>query len=181
MSSQGRGGQAGLPPATGFLRGLLNLLEKWPAVREIEVQGLPGIPESQKSDSRVARPCDAQLLFLSYVAEWGLRWLAVKAHGQASWAAETSPELLAHLQGDDERSLAAQMDVLPIDWTYPTSLIKREMVFEGVHLGLRGLPSGKYPLAVRAYHPGTKRRLPVSAETLTVRSNAPVPREVTTQ
>jgi hypothetical protein len=73
---------------------------------------------------------------------------------------------------DASGALAAQADVMPWGWTYPTSQWQaEEIVPDEITLSLEGVPAGEYTVWVGVYRPDTGERLPVEDiyPTLTVR------------
>ena len=64
---------------------------------------------------------------------------------------------------DAEGNLAAQADVMPRDWAYPTSWwMIEEMVSDKITLFLEGVPPGTYRLGIGVYNPYTGERLTIT-------------------
>jgi hypothetical protein len=120
------------------------------------------------------------LSLLGYDLEQESDELQVKLHWRARRRMEESYKFFVHLYAVDGNELVAQADVVPRDWTYPTSWWEaEEVVSDEVHLPLGEASSGEYRLAVGVYHPGTGERLAVSTETLAVLSDALILQSVT--
>jgi hypothetical protein len=81
-------------------------------------------------------------------------------------------KFFVHLEDAESGALAAQADVMPRGWTYPTSQWRvREIVPDEIILSLEGVPAGEYTLWVGVYRPDTGEHLPIGAifPALTVR------------
>jgi len=88
--------------------------------------------------------------------------LMVTLHWQALRSMEESYKFFLHLYDAESGALAAQVDVVPRDWTYPTTSWQAgETVSDELHLPLSEVPAGRYDLAVGVYDPDTSERLPV--------------------
>jgi hypothetical protein len=88
--------------------------------------------------------------------------LAITLHWQALRRTDVSYKLFVHLYDTQSGVLAAQVDVIPRDWTYPTTLWEAgEVVSDALHLPLGEVPAGTYRLVVGAYGADTGERLPV--------------------
>jgi hypothetical protein len=113
------------------------------------------------------------LSLLGYDLEQESDELQVKLHWRARRRMQESYKFFVHFYAVDGDEPVAQADVVPRDWTYPTSWWEaEEVVSDEVYLPLGDVSSGEYRLAVGVYHPGTGERLAVSTETLTVLSDA---------
>lgn len=92
---------------------------------------------------------------------------------------ETSYKFFVHLYSAESREVAAQKDVIPYDWGYPTVWWEaEEVVSDSIRVSLDEVPSGQYLLAAGVYDPETAERLPVSGEGLTAFSEALILQEV---
>ncbi len=70
-------------------------------------------------------------------------------------------KVFVHLLTADGQ-LVAQVDAVPLHWSYPTGQWKRgEFIRDAYHLDLSGVPRGDYRLAVGFYDPRSGERLPV--------------------
>ena len=122
-----------------------------------------------------------QLRLLGYDMSSSQGILRVTLHWQALRRMETSYKIFVHVYHVGTGSLAAQADVVPRDWTYPTNWWEKgEVVSDAVALSSSGLASGEYRVAVGVYHPGKGERLPVQdAETGTGQSDSLILEEIT--
>jgi hypothetical protein len=103
----------------------------------------------------------------------------VTLHWKALRRMEKSYKFFVHLYDVETLDIVAQKDVIPYDWGYPTVWWEaEEIVSDQIHVPLDGVSSGEYLLAVGAYAPDTKERLPISGEGLNVLSRALILQEV---
>jgi hypothetical protein len=101
------------------------------------------------------------LKLLGYDLRPGDDALAVTLHWRALRRVGESYKFFVHLYDAGSGALAAQVDVVPRDWTYPTMMWQaEEVVSDAVRLPLSGVPAGRYRLAVGVYDPDTGERLP---------------------
>jgi len=99
-----------------------------------------------------------------YDLEVGDEALYITLHWQALRRMEASYKFFVHLYDAESGELMAQADVIPRNWTYPTTWWEAgEIVSDEISLSLEGVPEGKYRLGVGVYHPDTGVRLPVLA------------------
>jgi hypothetical protein len=88
--------------------------------------------------------------------------LTVTLHWQALRRMGESYKVFLHLYDVESGALVAQVDVVPRDWTYPTtSWVVGEVVSDELHLPLGEIPAGTYRLGAGAYDADTGERLPV--------------------
>jgi hypothetical protein len=84
-------------------------------------------------------------------------------HWQALQRMDKSYKIFVHLQAVGSDELVAQRDVVPRDWTYPTTWWEEgEVVSDEMELLLEEVPPGEYRLWVGVYQPLTGERLPIS-------------------
>ena len=83
---------------------------------------------------------------------------------------EADYKLFVHLYpADNLAAVVSQIDVMPRDYSYPTSLwTAREVVEDSLTLDLRDLPPGEYIIALGWTDPATTDRLSISAPDATV-------------
>ncbi len=91
------------------------------------------------------------------------------------WGALKKPEadykFFVHLYDPETEQIAAQLDVMPHAYHYPTSLwVAGEVVAEQVSLDVQEVPPGRYRIALGWYDPETLTRLPALSE-----NGAPLP------
>jgi hypothetical protein len=90
--------------------------------------------------------------------------LRVMLHWQAVQRMDESYKILLHLLAVGGEEIAAQKDVIPRDWAYPTSWWEaEEVVSDEIVLPLKDVPPGRYRLWVGVYEPLTGERLSISA------------------
>jgi hypothetical protein len=71
-------------------------------------------------------------------------------------------KFFVHLEDATSGALVTQADVVPREWTYPTSQWRvGEIVPDEIVLSLEGVPEGEYRLWVGVYQPDTGERLPI--------------------
>lgn len=71
-------------------------------------------------------------------------------------------KFFVHLNDAESGALVAQEDVVPREWTYPTSKWREgEIVPDEITLSLEGVPPGEYQLWVGVYQPDTGERLSI--------------------
>lgn len=74
----------------------------------------------------------------------------------------TSYKVFVHLTDPASGDIVAQVDTVPLQWTYPTNRwIEGEVVRDTIELSLEDVIPGRYRLAVGWYDPATGRRLGV--------------------
>jgi hypothetical protein len=84
-------------------------------------------------------------------------------HWQALQRMDKSYKIFVHLQAVGSDELVAQRDVVPRDWTYPTTWWEEgEVVSDEMELLLEEVPPGEYRLWLGVYQLLTGERLPIS-------------------
>mgnify|MGYP001070881100 CR=1 FL=1 len=147
---------------------------------EIEVRGMEQAVQGLDVERRMAIPFGRELQFLGYAVERHGAEITVTWHWQALRDVETSYKLFLHLYDSNSGALVSQRDVIPGNWSYPTTRwAAGEIVSDKVSLLIEEVPSGTYQLAVGAYDAQTGRRLPVStSEASAVADNVAILQEV---
>jgi len=113
---------------------------------------------------RVGATFDDVLRLLGYDLEVGSDAVHITLHWQALRRMETLYKFFVHLYDAESGELVVQADVMPHNWTYPTTWWEaEEVVSDEIPLSLEGLPQGEYRLGIGVYHPDTGVRLPVIA------------------
>ncbi len=88
--------------------------------------------------------------------------LRLDLHWQALRQMDADYKFYLHLLDAESGALAAQQDVMPRDWAYPTSWWgEREVVADRITLPLAAVPAGTYRVGFGAYDPLTGERLPL--------------------
>jgi hypothetical protein len=121
------------------------------------------------------------LCLWGYDLNQGAESLHLTLHWQALRRMDVAYKFFVHLYDVESGTLAAQEDVMPRGWAYPTTWWEaEEVVSDEISLSLEEVPSGTYWLAVGVYDPETGARLPLlSAEGMPAFPDALVLREVT--
>jgi hypothetical protein len=141
-------------------------------VGQVEVQVVERVFEVPEVETESGAVFGADLRLLGY----GLRQLddqvTVTLHWQALRRMDVNYKFFVHLYDAETEALAAQADVMPRSWTYPTSWWETgEVVSDEIQLSLAGAAPKQYRLAVGVYDPKTEERLPVrgfSGQTVSV-------------
>lgn len=91
--------------------------------------------------------------------------LHLELHWQARRKMAVDYKFFLHLFDAATGELAAQQDVMPRDWGYPTSWWgEREVVADRITLPLTDVPAGTYRVGFGAYDPLTGERLPLHGQ-----------------
>jgi hypothetical protein len=123
----------------------------------------------------LARRIDARFGDEMRLLGYDLEVTGDEAHVTLHWQALRSMEdykFFVHLDDAESGALLAQADVVPRQWTYPTSQWRvGEIVPDEITLSLEGVPAGEYELWVGVYRPDTGERLSIEdvSPALTVR------------
>jgi signal recognition particle subunit SEC65 len=131
-------------------------------VGQVEVQAVERVFERPA----VELPSDAlfgdALQLVGYDLQREGQTLHLTFHWQAKRRMEVAYKFFVHLVDTESGELVAQADVMPRDWTYPTTWWEKgEVVSDEIVLAVSDVPSGVYHLAIGVYHPETDTRLPV--------------------
>jgi hypothetical protein len=133
------------------------------AVGWVEVQAIRrefDIPE-MATESNVA--FGTALKLLGYDLQKADDRLTLKLHWQALRRMEESYTVFVHLVDVETGDLVAQADVIPHDWTYPTTWWEaEEVVSDQVVLPLIDAPPASYRLEVGVYDGDSGERLRIS-------------------
>jgi len=90
--------------------------------------------------------------------------LHLTLHWQARQRMEVAYKFFVHLLDPETGELVAQADVMPRDWTYPTTWWEKgEVVSDEIVLAVSDVPPGIYRVTIGVYNPETGARLPVTA------------------
>ncbi len=120
-------------------------------------EGRGVFPLARRMDARFG---DAMRL-LGYGVEVAGDEARVTLHWQALGRMEDF-KFFVHLDDAESGALAAQADVMPRGWAYPTSQWRvGEIVPDEITLSLEGVPAGEYTLWVGVYRPDTGERLSI--------------------
>jgi len=113
---------------------------------------------------RVGVDFGQELRLLGYNLEVSRRNVRLILHWEALQEMEVAYKFFVHLENAGTGTLAAQADVMPRGWTYPTvEWAAREVVSDEIYLSLSAVPCGEYGLSIGVYHPETRQRLSVDS------------------
>jgi hypothetical protein len=88
--------------------------------------------------------------------------IRVTLHWRALERMDVAYKFFVHLYDAESGELFAQADVMPHNWTYPTTWWEKgEIVSDEITLSVPELVTGRYRLAVGVYHPDTNERLAI--------------------
>lgn len=127
---------------------------------DVRVSARPG--NYEPIEQTVNRTFEPALSLLGYDLEADSGAMHLTLHWRALQQIETDYKFFVHLYEAESETIVAQMDVMPYNWTYPTSWWEEgEMVSDEITIPLDDVPPGTYRLAVGVYDPVTGIRLPV--------------------
>ncbi len=138
-----------------------------PVGRKVEIDKITMHTEERVFDiPPMERELEAQfgdsLRLLGYDLDRAGDTLHVTLHWQAIQRMEQSYKFFVHVCGVESGELVSQKDVVPHDWSYPTSWWEaEEVVSDELSISLDDVPQGNYRVLVGAYEPDSGRRLPV--------------------
>ena len=168
---------------SGAYRVLIGLdgSEREVIVGELEVEGTEDDLQKKEGVQPVGALFGERLQLLGYHLEQQPDAIGLKLHWQSLRKLEENLKFFVHLYEVETGELMAQKDVMPHQWTHPTS--EREVgkvVSDDVLLPLVHVPAGRYRLAVGSYDPEDGKRLVVRHTAgREVRSNALMLEEIT--
>jgi hypothetical protein len=114
-------------------------------------------------DHEVGATFGDDLRLLGYNLESLVDEMHITLYWQALRRMDRSYKFFVHLCDADTGALIAQVDVVPHDWTYPTTWWEvDEVVSDDITFPLEDVPPGQYRLWVGVYHPDSGARLPIS-------------------
>jgi len=130
------------------------------------------LPRLFEPPARMEHPLDVHfggmLRLLGYDLDIEQGSVRIVLHWQALRRMDVAYKFFIHLY-DEQETLIAQADIMPRDWTYPTTWWETgEVVSDRINLSA---PPGRYCLAVGVYHPQTGERLPLQEKGTLSESN----------
>jgi hypothetical protein len=129
----------------------------------IAVQELPRSFDAPAMAHRLDVAFGDGLDLLGYDARPGAERLALTLHWRARKRLDVPYKFFVHLYDAESGEVVAQADVMPHDWSYPTTWWEEgEVVSDEISLPLQDVPPGTYRVGVGVYHPDTGDRLPVT-------------------
>jgi hypothetical protein len=146
-------------------------------IGQVEIQAVERVFEGPE----VEVPTDAlfgdALRLLGYDLRLEAGTLHLTLHWRARQRMEVAYKFFAHLLDAETGDLVAQEDVMPRDWTYPTTWWEKgEVVSDEIVLVVSDAPAGVYRVSIGVYDPETGARLPVvdTARTEEVQDHLPL-------
>ena len=113
-------------------------------------------------DRRVGARFGESLLLVGYSLQLEADQVGILLHWRALRAMEEDYKFFVHVFSAETAEVVAQADVMPLDWTYPTSQwAAREVVSDEILVPISEIDQGDYRLLVGVYASETKRRLPI--------------------
>jgi hypothetical protein len=132
-------------------------------VGRVEVQAVERVFAVPAMEEKSGAVFGTALRLLGYDLETAEEHVALTLHWKALRRMDVSSKFFLHLYDVESGTLAAQTDVIPRGWSYPTVWWESgEVVSDRVSLSLDGVAAGRYHLAVGVYNSETGERLPVS-------------------
>lgn len=128
----------------------------------LAVDALPRYFETPSMEYTVNAMFGSDVELLGYDLRQEESAVDITLHWRANNQMEAPYKFFVHLYSLDGE-VVAQADVMPRDWTYPTTWWEEgEIVSDEVSLSLEGVQAGRYRLGLGVYDPGTGERLPVT-------------------
>jgi hypothetical protein len=147
--------------------GLIDKGDGRPVGRKVEVgdvvvgrsaQGRGVFPVDQQVRARL----EDKLLLLGYDVQPETERVRLLLHWRALHRLEEDYKFFVHLCDAETLDLVAQADVMPHDWTHPTTQWgEKEVVSDKIVLPIGDVPSGDYRVLVGVYSPETGERLSI--------------------
>jgi hypothetical protein len=132
------------------------------SVGQVEVQAVERVFERPEVGVPVEALFGDTLRLLGYDLQRAGEALELTLHWQAVRRMEVSYKFFVHLLDAETGELAAQVDVMPRNWGYPTRWWGQgEFVSDEIRLSVSDVAHGTYRLAIGVYDPETGARLPV--------------------
>jgi hypothetical protein len=130
---------------------------------EVEVQVIERVFERPRVEVPVEALFGDALRLLGYDLRQEAHAVHLALHWQARQRMDVAYKFFVHLLDAETGELVAQVDVVPRDWTYPTTWWESgEVVSDEIALSTSDVPSGVYRVAIGVYDPETGARLPVT-------------------
>jgi hypothetical protein len=120
--------------------------------------------DAPKTDSPLAIDVGSNLALVGYDRpQLGNQSLDLTLFWQAKEEMDTSYKFYVHVFDANSGELAAQLDTVPRDWTYPTNVWHAgEYVSDRLSLPFSDVAPGSYRVEIGVYHPDTGERLPAT-------------------
>ena len=132
-------------------------------VGQVEIQAVERVFEEPAVEFPVEALFGDSLRLLGYDWQPDGQALRIVFHWQAMRRIPVAYKFFVHVLDRETGELMAQTDVMPRDWTYPTTWWEEgEVVSDEIVLAVSDVPPGEYRAIVGAYDPDTGIRLPVT-------------------
>jgi hypothetical protein len=111
---------------------------------------------------RLSTPFGRDLRLLEYGITQDTEALRLALTWRAERRMNVDYKIFVHVRDLESGDRVAQADLMPRNWTYPTTLWEAgEVVSDEIVLPMEGVPGGRYEVVLGVYHPQTGERLPV--------------------
>jgi len=132
-------------------------------VGQIYVQPLPRQFDIPEGILPLQADFGKEIRLLGYNLSKEAEHIYLTVYWQALQRMQTDYKIFVHLIDSATKNLVTQSDVMPREWTYPTTWWEAgEVVEDSISLSLTGIPPGRYLLKIGIYAPETGNRLPVT-------------------
>lgn len=131
----------------------------------VEVQVVERAFAAPEPEFRSGAVFGADLRLLGYDLRQADEQLSVVLHWRALRRMDTRYKFFIHLCDVENGEVVTQADVMPRQWTYPTTWWEvGEVVSDEIPLSLSNVPPGRYQLMVGVYDPDTGERLAIESQ-----------------
>jgi hypothetical protein len=145
--------------------GLTGLDDKAVEVGQIRALIAERVFEIPQMEKNVGATFGNVLQLLGYDLHQNSDQAVVELHWQALRRMDVSYKFFVHLNDAESDAPVAQADVMPHNWTYPTTWWEiDEVVSDSIALLLEDVPPGSYRLWIGVYRPDTGERLSISKD-----------------
>jgi hypothetical protein len=145
-------------------------------VGQVEIQAAERVFEQPVVEFPVEAVFGDSLELLGYDWQQDSQAIRLVLHWQARRRIPISYKFFAHILDHETGELVAQADVMPRNWTYPTTWWEEgEVVSDEIALAVSNVPPGQYRLIVGAYDPETGTRLTITNTGLPARTTDHLP------
>jgi hypothetical protein len=128
------------------------------AIGQVEVQAVERVFDIPKVETGSGATFGEVLQLLGYDLLQTDDHIAVTLHWQAQQRMGVAYKFFVHLYDTESKTVVTQADVMPYDWTYPTTWWEAgEFISDRIVLSLANVPQGVYRLHVGVYKPHGER------------------------
>jgi hypothetical protein len=126
----------------------------------VEIEALPRTYETPDLAHRIDARWGEKIALPGFHLEESTDSLSLTVYWQALERLSASYKVFTHLVNQSTGEVAAQVDTVPREWSYPTSWWDSgEVISDTINLPVADLPPGQYRLQVGFYDPDTGERL----------------------